>query len=34
MVPLAGGSAASAGEQFLVVGGDRRVRLDHQFVDQ
>jgi hypothetical protein len=34
MVPAAGGSAASAGVQFLVLDGDGRVRLDYQFIDQ
>jgi len=33
MVPAAGGAAASAGVQFLVLDGDGRVRYDYQFID-
>jgi hypothetical protein len=34
MVPVGGGTAASAGVQFLVLDGGGRVRLDYQFIDQ
>jgi hypothetical protein len=33
MVPAAGGAAASAGVQYLILDGDGHVRSDYQFID-